>query len=125
MSDRTFSRLRGALVCGALLGCGASIDSASRPIAAEPRPAPRPLGPDSAAHPAHARGQRTVAPVAPGWLGVALAAREPHQPGVVISSILRGSPAAVQGLQVGDVVIGINDGRVGEPAQMARQIAAL
>ncbi len=56
---------------------------------------------------------------------MALSAREPDRAGVVISSVLRGSPAAVQGLRVGDVVIGINDGRVQEPGEMARQIAEL
>jgi thiol-disulfide isomerase/thioredoxin len=63
------------------------------------------------------------AAVSPGWLGVALAGRDPEQPGVVISSILRRSPAAVHGLQVGDVVLGINEARVNDPAELSRLIA--
>jgi peroxiredoxin len=61
----------------------------------------------------------------PGWLGVALTARESGQPGVLISSVLRRSPAAVGGLEVGDVVMGINDARVNQPGQLSQRVAAL
>jgi thiol-disulfide isomerase/thioredoxin len=95
-------------------------------MAPEPRGAVLPIDESAGTvHPSRAEGSRAVASSPPGWLGVALAAREPHEAGIVVSSILRGSPAAVQGLHVGDVVIGINDVRVREPAEMARQIAAM
>lgn len=62
---------------------------------------------------------------APGWLGVALAEPGSEQPGVLISSVLRRSPADVGGLAVGDVVMAIDGQRVDDPALMSRQIASL
>lgn len=62
---------------------------------------------------------------APGWLGVALTARGPEQPGVLISSVLRRSPAAVGGLEVGDVVMGVNDARVNHPSELSQRVAEL
>lgn len=60
---------------------------------------------------------------APGWLGVALTAREPDEPGVTVSSVLRRSPADISGLRVGDVVLGINDERVAAPEELSRRVA--
>jgi peroxiredoxin len=79
------------------------------------------------------RGQALVDPLAappapspsPGWLGVAMSAQAPGRPGVLISSVLRRSPAAVGGLSVGDVVVGINDARVNHPDELSRQVAEL
>jgi peroxiredoxin len=80
------------------------------------------------------RGQALVDPMAdprppasasPGWLGVALTALGPEHPGVLISSVLRRSPAALGGLEVGDVVMGINDERVNEPGELSLRVAAL
>ncbi len=64
-----------------------------------------------------------VAPAEPGWLGVGLSGRAADQPGVLISSVLRRSPAAVGGLQVGDIVLGIDDARVNKPEELSRLIA--
>jgi thiol-disulfide isomerase/thioredoxin len=61
----------------------------------------------------------------PGWLGVALTAREPNQPGVLVSSVLRRSPAALGGLEVGDVVVGIGDTHVNDPGELSRRVAGL
>lgn len=80
-----------------------------------------------------ARGQALVDPMAaaaqpveaPGWLGVALSAQAPDRAGVVVSSVLRRSPAALGGLEVGDVVLGINDVRVNDPGELSRRVAAL
>ena len=81
------------------------------------------------------RGQALIDPMplapisepvtAPGWLGVALMAQGPERPGVLISSVLRRSPAAVGGLEVGDVVMGINDARVNEPGELSHRVAEL
>jgi peroxiredoxin len=80
------------------------------------------------------RGQALVDPLpqppvepapAPGWLGVALTAQGPEHPGVLISSVLRRSPAALGGLEVGDVVMGINDARVNEPSELSQRVATL
>ena len=49
----------------------------------------------------------------------------PEHPGVLISSVLRRSPAAVGGLEVGDVVVAINDARVNDPAEMSHRVAGL
>jgi peroxiredoxin len=58
-----------------------------------------------------------------GWLGVALRANEPEQAGVVIQSVLRGSPAAAAGLEVGDVVLGVDGRTVSSPGELVRRIA--
>jgi len=62
---------------------------------------------------------------APGWLGVALVAREANQPGVVVNSVLRRSPAAQAGLEVGDVVLGIGETRVNDPGELSRRVAQI
>lgn len=61
----------------------------------------------------------------PGWLGVALVAREANQPGVVVNSVLRRSPAAQAGLEVGDVVLGIGEARVNDPGELSRRVAQI
>jgi thiol-disulfide isomerase/thioredoxin len=64
-------------------------------------------------------------PQQPGWLGVALGAQPPDRAGVIINSVLRRSPAALGGLEIGDVVVAIDDVRVNDPAAMSRRVAAL
>jgi peroxiredoxin len=54
-----------------------------------------------------------------------MSAQPPERAGVLISSVLRRSPAAVAGLEVGDVVVGINDARVNQPGELSRQVAEL
>jgi len=61
----------------------------------------------------------------PGWLGVALSARSPDQAGAVVSNVLRRSPADAQGLQVGDIVLGINAEPVSDPEQLSQRISEL
>jgi thiol-disulfide isomerase/thioredoxin len=109
----------------AITGCtAASTEPALAPFApVGPRPAERgqalidPLAPSALA----------PAPVTafPGWLGVAMSEQPPERPGVLISSVLRRSPAAVGGLAVGDVVVAINDARVNDPGELSRQVAEL
>jgi thiol-disulfide isomerase/thioredoxin len=62
---------------------------------------------------------------APGWLGVALTGRAPAAPGAIVTNVLRGSPAAQSGLQVGDILLGINGEAVLEPSQLSRTVGAL
>jgi peroxiredoxin len=56
---------------------------------------------------------------------VSLAERRPDEPGVVVRSVLRRSPAALNGLQVGDILLGVNDARVRTPEEFSRLIAAV
>lgn len=60
----------------------------------------------------------------PGWLGVALTGRSPNEPGVIVSNVLRRSPADVCGLRVGDVVLGVNDQRVASAEELSQRISA-
>ncbi|MEY2932407.1 MAG: hypothetical protein RL033_3156, partial [Pseudomonadota bacterium] len=109
---------------------------AVRPVTLiEPYPAAAPNGPTpNAPAPSPAAApptQREAAPEAlpaagaPGWLGVALAGREPAAPGAIVTSVLRHSPAAQSGLQVGDILLGINGETVLEPSQLSRTVGAL
>lgn len=126
MVQRAIPRAGSLVLLTALLGCGAAAPATPPPAAApEAFSSVPPRTFEAAPAAPHVRAPAPAVSSAPGWLGVALSAREPERAGVVISSVLRGSPAAVQGLRVGDVVIGINDGRVHEPGEMARQIAEL
>jgi thiol-disulfide isomerase/thioredoxin len=98
---------------------------------------PASLPPSDASQKAAARGQALIDPGSavapapavpvqvPGWLGVALTAQSPGRPGVVVSSVLRRSPAAVGGLEVGDVVVGVNDTRVNQPGELSQRVAEL
>jgi thiol-disulfide isomerase/thioredoxin len=61
----------------------------------------------------------------PGWLGVALSGRPQDQPGALVSNVLRRSPAALGGLEVGDIVLGVNGQPVLDPAQLSHFIAAM
>jgi peroxiredoxin len=56
---------------------------------------------------------------------VALSAQPAERPGVLVSSVLRRSPADLSGLAVGDVVIAVDDRRVNDPAELSQHIAAL
>jgi len=119
------TRLGASVALLAAVGCAAVIEPPAAPVASDGSGVVAALPPDPSALTAPAASTINAPSSAPGWLGVALSAREPDEPGVVISSVLRGSPAAVQGLRVGDVVLGINDGGVREPAEMARRISDL
>lgn len=60
----------------------------------------------------------------PGWLGVALRATARQAPGVFVSEVLRGSPAARAGLLVGDVVLRLGDQVASSPSAVAAALAA-
>ncbi len=122
MSSSAWCWLAGAV--GLSLGCAAA---AHPPLAPSVGPAQRgqaivldadPVVTSPAAEPLPGPTART-----PGWLGVALTAQAPDHPGVIISSVLRRSPAALGGLEVGDVVVGIDDVRVNDPGVFSRLVA--
>ncbi len=77
--------------------------------AAEVKPAPTPALPASGG---------------PGWLGVELARREDGQAGVLIRSVMRGSPAAEAGVAAGDIVLSVDGENVERPHALRERIMA-
>lgn len=74
--------------------------------------------PPSATAPTEAASTRA----APGWLGVELAKRDGAQPGVLIRSVMRASPAERGGLVDGDVVTSINGQNVSGPSELRAHV---
>lgn len=113
------------LVIG-MVGVGLGCASDSHPVVA---PSGAPAARSRAVQLDPASGEVMVGATSPssspGWLGVALVAREPNHPGVLVNSVLRRSPAALGGLEVGDVVLGIGEARVNDPAELSRRVAEL
>jgi peroxiredoxin len=111
---------------GACVGCAGASPAPASPATA-PSAAQRGQSVIVETQPAEVvpRAAAAAAPGAPGWLGVALSAQPPNLPGVLVSSVLRRSPADVSGLAVGDVVIAVDDQRVNDPAELSRHIAGL
>lgn len=104
-----------------LAGCLSSpraIAPSTSPVPPAPRIDTAEVGSVRSSPPGHPAG----AP-APGWLGVALTGGAPNEPGVIVSNVLRRSPADNCGLRVGDVVLGVNDERVASPEELSRRIA--
>ena len=104
---------------GAHLAAGAPAAKASATTGqAQPAPAPTAsvaLTPEQAP---------PVVGTGPGWLGVELAKRDGGEPGVLIRSVMRGSPAEHAGLAGGDVVLNINGDNVAGPKELRDQVMA-
>jgi thiol-disulfide isomerase/thioredoxin len=122
-----------ALAVGVCAGCSVA---SPVPVAAVPSTSSRPADRGQAlvldatpAEPPSSQGPgpelMAAMPNTPGWLGVALSAQSPDRAGVIIRSVLRRSPAALGGLELGDVVVAIDDVRVNDPGAMSRRVAAL
>ena len=124
-----FATLLGSFVC--LSACsGATGATAGASIAAPHGPA----APHSAAAsppPASTSIAAATGPIAtptapgqglPGWLGVELAQREGSQPGVLVRSVMRGSPAEQAGLADGDVVLSIDGDNVARPTELRAHV---
>jgi peroxiredoxin len=105
------------LCCLTLTACAAS--NASQPsVVAAPPPAPA----AEAASPAPAEVPPPVAKAGPGWLGVELAKREAGEAGVLIRSVMRGSPAERAGIIGGDIVVSVDGQNVARPQELREQI---
>ncbi len=58
----------------------------------------------------------------PGWLGVELAQREGGAAGVLIRSVMRGSPAERAGIADGDIVLSIDGDNVARPTELREHV---
>jgi peroxiredoxin len=113
-------RLASSLLCACLLlaACaGAPAKHASAQPVASAAPPAAPIASAAAAQPSSTPEQ-----TGPGWLGVELAKREVGQAGVLIRSVMRGSPAERAGIAGGDVVLSIDGQNVGRPQELRQQI---
>ena len=105
--------------------CLAACTSATRPPAAAaqsnasapPAPATPPANAPSATEPAESAPHG-----GPGWLGVELAKRDGAQPGVLIRSVMRASPAERAGIIDGDIVTSINGENVSAPTELRAHV---
>jgi peroxiredoxin len=130
---RSAMRLRFDLMFGLLMSaCGASAcgaPTAKAPPASAPPPAePAPrnmLGLDALLE-AQAEAPDELPGAlpeqqAPGWLGVELEKRD-GAPGVVIRSVMRGSPAERAGIEAGDIVLSIDGVAVSRPHELRESV---
>jgi len=58
----------------------------------------------------------------PGWLGVELAKLDGAKPGVLIRSVMRGSPAERAGIADGDIVLSIDGDNVAQPTELRQHV---
>jgi peroxiredoxin len=114
-------RLFAGATLALLVGCGAA--PATQPRAASSKASQEPA-PDAHAVAEPAADERSLAELTGrrGWLGVELAAAEPHEPGVRVRRVLRGSPAARAGLVPGDLILRVDGQGVREPAHVVRLV---
>jgi thiol-disulfide isomerase/thioredoxin len=65
----------------------------------------------------------TNAPKQPGWLGVAME-KPKALPGVIVTRVIRGSPAALKGLKVNDRIVKVDGKGVAEPSDVSGAVSA-
>jgi peroxiredoxin len=100
--------------CSGATGAAAGASSAPPPRALQASP---PNAPTVAPAP-----QKASTPGLPGWLGVELAKRDTNEPGVLLRSVMRGSPAEHAGLADGDIVLSIDGENVARPLELREHI---
>ena len=113
----------------AIVGFAACARSTPGAVAKAPAPAPK----SSAAPSVSARPsvpaeevdaeEPSSDPNAPAWLGVELALRMPEEPGVLVRSVVPGSPAERAGVLAGDVILSVEGQAVGRPSELVAEIA--
>jgi peroxiredoxin len=112
-------RLATTLLCFCLSACSAS--NASQPQLTKTLPSAKAPQPAVSAPTAEAVAPPSN-PAGPGWLGVELAKREGGEAGVLIRSVMRGSPAEKAGIVGGDIVLNIDGHNVARPQELREQI---
>lgn len=114
----SFASLPLALLLAACSGASGAVASPpvtpAAPTAVESASTPAPVPAPSAAP--------TPTRSGPGWLGVELAKRENGEPGVLLRSIMHGSPAERAGLAPGDVVLSIDGDNVARPNELRGRV---
>ena len=110
-------RFASTLLCCALSACAASHVAQPSVAKSAPAAASAPASPSAAAA-EPAQPEQT----GPGWLGVELAKREGGVAGVLIRSVMRGSPAERAGIAGGDIVLSIDGQNVARPNELREQI---
>lgn len=110
------------LLLGPLLAAcsGASGAAASKPSA--PSAAPPPSAVELAPSPLMTAEPAEQPAGGPGWLGVELAKRENGEPGVLIRTVMHGSPAERAGLEPGDVVLTFDGENVARPNDLRGRV---
>jgi peroxiredoxin len=123
MTDRSTLLLL-SLLAGA---CSAAPPATRAPAAtAEPAAAPSASASASAPSEADAPSSETAPRLrsGPGWLGVELAKRQLGEPGVLLRSVMRESPAERAGLHGGDIVLSIDGENVAHPHELRERVMA-
>ena len=118
-------RLAPSLLCLALASCWAAAGKApaTASTSAAPPVAPSTLtGEAPAPQPPDDAGPAAAARTGPGWLGVELAKRDGGEAGVLIRSVMHGSPAERAGLTDGDIVLSIDGENVARPNELRSHI---
>jgi peroxiredoxin len=111
-----------ALLCCSLAACAGS--RAAPPANVQAASSPAESAPSARAPAGEAAPARTAQPAqaGPGWLGVELAKRDGGEAGVLVRSVMRGSPAERAGLVGGDIVLSIDGENVARPNELRQQI---
>lgn len=113
-------RFASTLLCSLWLTACATSSTPPKVAAEHAEPAPAPTA-EPAAPPATVAAASAVK-AGPGWLGVELAKRELGEAGVLIRSVMRGSPAERAGIVGGDVVLSVDGQNVARPQELREQI---
>lgn len=108
---------------GACTGATGATATSGAPAAAPQSATPTPTTPvaEAAAAPpseASPTPQRDL----PGWLGVELDKRAGDEPGVLVRSVMHGSPAERAGIVGGDVVLSFDGDNVAQPTELRQRV---
>jgi peroxiredoxin len=113
----------GGAACLLLSACSGATGAVAGPSSTAPPSAPAASAkPVAAVASSSADVSAQPTPGVPGWLGVELAKREGADPGVLIRSVMHGSPAEHAGIADGDVVLSIDGDNVARPGELREHV---